>query len=154
MKKFDDVIARLVKIKLSSKSKAESEFFRVYFRSHLASDMSQGKNSNSDFTRIGKEFHRWVKDEEKRLGLVSSDAFVSFLDKIEYFAKVYEKINDLLQGRDADNYLYLIVNNDYNFTLQTPAILASVAYGDKDEVIDEKIKLVSKYLTKVLTWRT
>lgn len=154
MKKFDDVIARLVKIKLSSKSKAESEFFRVYFRSHLASDMSQGKNSNSDFTRIGKEFHRWVRDEEKRLGLVSSDAFVSFLDKIEYFAKVYEKINDLLQGRDADNYLYLIVNNDYNFTLQTPAILASVAYGDKDEVIDEKIKLVSKYLTKVLTWRT
>lgn len=154
MKRFDEIISRLVKIKLSSKSKAESEFFRVYFRSHLAEDFSQGKNANSDFTKIGKEFHRWIRDNERKLGLVKPTDYLDFLGKIEFFAKAYETINKHIQDRDAGKYLYLVVNSDYNFTLQTPAILASIAFGDSDEIIEEKISIVSKYITKVLTWRT
>ncbi len=154
MKRFDDVVARLVKIKLSSKSKAEIEFFRVYLRSHYAQDLSQSKNSNSDFTRIGKEFHRWVREKEQDLGLTSPKGFLDFLDRIEYFAGVYEKINMLIQERDAENHLYLIVNSDYNFTLQTPAILAAIAYQDSEEVVLEKIHVMSRYITRVITWRT
>lgn len=153
MNEFDDVVKLLINIKLSSKSKAEFEFFKLYFRGHLAEDLSQSKNANSDFVRIGKEFHRWFRDNEKELGLNSSVDFVSFISKIAYFAKVYAKINNLILSRSAKDYLYLIVNNDYSFTLQPALILSSIKYGDSDEVIIEKIKIVSKYLTKVLSWR-
>lgn len=153
IKKFDDVVKLLVNIKLSSKSKAEFEFFKLYFRGHFAEDLSQSKNSNSDFVRIGKEFHRWVRDNSKRLGLDSSDNYFEFISRIEYFAKMYAKINNLIMSRNTKDYLYLIVNNDYGFTLQPALILAAIKYQDSEEVVLEKIKLVSKYLTKILSWR-
>ena len=153
MDEFDDVVKLLVNIKLNSKSKAEFEFFKMYFRGHLAEDLSQSKNSNSDFTRIGKEFHRWVRDNSIQLGLKESKDFRAFISKIAYFARVYSKVNDLVVSRNTKDYLYLIVNSDYGFTLQPVLILASIKYEDTPDVVKQKIKVVSKYLTKVLSWR-
>lgn len=151
---FDDIINRLSGIKLSSKSKAETEFFKIYLRGHYAEDFSQKKDSHSDFVRIGNEFHRWVSDKDKSLlGLHSPSDYVDFVLKIAYFAKQYEKINTLITQRDTKNYLYLIVNNDYGFTLQPALILSAIKYNDSDGVVAEKIHIVSRYLTKVLSWR-
>ena len=125
----------------------------MYFRGHLAEDLSQAKNSQSDFIQIGKGFHRWVRDKSRLLGLRSSADFTAFISEIAYFARVYSKINDLILSRNTRDYLYLIVNNDYGFTLQPALILASIKYGDSDNIVTAKIKVVSKYLTKVLTWR-
>lgn len=154
MEGFDDLVKKLMAIKLTSKSKAEFEFFKIYFRGHLAEDLSQSKNSMSDFTRIGKEFHRWLRDNEKKLGLSSSDDFVEFINKLVYFGSKYEYIIKRIQDRDTKNFLYLIVNSDYNFTLQPALILSAISLNDDNAVVDEKIKIVSKYLTKVLTYRT
>lgn len=153
MELFDGIVKRLMDIKLSSKSKAEFEFFKMYFRGHYAEDFSQAKNSNSDFVRIGKEFHRWVRDNEMKLGLRTEEDFMDFLRRIDYFSRVYERINTLLQGRDANRYLYLIVNGDYGFTLQPALILAAVSYQDREDEIDRKIQIVTKHLTKMLSWR-
>ncbi len=154
IQQFDEIVKRLVNIKLASKSKAEFEFFKMYFRGHYAEDFSQNKNSNSDFIRIGKEFHRWVRDNDKiLLGLRYSSDYIEFVSKIAYFAKQYEKINSLINERNTDKYLYLIVNNDYGFTLQPALILSAIKYNDTDEIVTQKIQIISKYLTKVLTWR-
>ena len=64
-----------------------------------------------------------------------------------------EKIDQIVRSRDVKNYLYLIVNSDYGFTLQPALILASINYNDSDNIVEEKIKIVSKYLTKLLSWR-
>ena len=154
MTDFDDLIRRLMAIKLSSKSKAEFEFFKLYFRGHFAEDLSQGKNAHSDFVRICKEFHRWFSDNDKKIGLISSENYVEFIKKLVYFGNVYEKISLLIQKRDTTNYLYLIVNSDYNFTLQYALLISAIKYMDSDEIVEEKIKIVSKYITKVLTWKT
>lgn len=151
-KLFDDIVGKLSMIKLSSKSKAESEFFRVFFRGHYAEDLSQGKDT-SDFVRIGNAFHRWVRENEKLLKLEKSDDFVALVNKISYFANQYEKIYKYIESRDTNKYFYLIVNSDYGFTLQPALILAAISNGDSDEVVETKIQLISKYLTKVLTWR-
>ena len=151
---FDEVVKRLVGIKLSSTSKAEFEFFKMYFRGHYAEDFSQSKDSKSDFVRIGKEFHRWVRDNDKDLlNLKSSADYVVFIEKIAYFSKQYEKINNIIASRNTNEYLYLIVNNDYNFTLQPALILSAIKYQDSDEIVNQKIKIISKYITKILTWR-
>ena len=152
MEKFDRVIRELSQIKLSTKSKAEFEFFRMYFRGHYANDLSQG-SSKSDFVRIGKEFHRWVNDNAKALGLLKSSDYVAFIDRIIYFAGIYQKIYKMIQARDTIKNLYLVVNSDYNYTMQPAVIMAAVQYGDSEEIVDEKIKIVSRYLTKVLTYR-
>lgn len=153
IQQFDEIVKRLVNIKLASKSKAEFEFFKMYLRGHYAEDFSQ-KNSNSDFVRIGKEFHRWVRDNDKTiLGLHNPSDYLEFVAKITYFAKQYEKINLLINKRNTTEYLYLIVNNDYGFTLQPALILSAIKYNDTEEIVTEKIKVISKYLTKVLTWR-
>ena len=60
---------------------------------------------------------------------------------------------DLIESRNVTDYLYLIVNSDYGFTLQPALIMASIAYEDDDATVAEKIKEVSKYLTKILSWR-
>ena len=153
LEKYDNLIKRLSSITLSYNSKAEFDFFKTFLRSHYAQDMSQSKGSTSDFVRIGKEFHRWVRDNSVALGLKSSRNFFDFITRLDYFSKVYEKINFLIQQRKTDEYLYLIVNSDYSFTLQPALILASINYQDEDVVIERKIKIVSRYLTKVLSWR-
>lgn len=153
MKSFDEMIRKLMNIKLTSKSKAEFEFFKIYFRSHYVDDITQGRNSNSGFVQIGKEFHRWLRDNSIKIGLKTSNDFIQFLNKITYFAGIYEKIDKIVQSRDTRNYLYLVVNSDYGFTLQPALILASISYNDSDDIVDEKIKIVSRYLTKLLSWR-
>ncbi|WP_304065518.1 DUF262 domain-containing protein [Megamonas hypermegale] len=153
MKSFDEIIRKLMNIKLTSKSKAEFEFFKIYFRSHYVDDITQGRNSNSGFVQIGKEFHRWLRDNSIKIGLKTSNDFIQFLNKITYFAGIYEKIDKIVQSRDTRNYLYLVVNSDYGFTLQPALILASISYNDSDDIVDEKIKIVSRYLTKLLSWR-
>lgn len=152
---FDDTINMLTNIKLTSKSKAEFEFFRVFLRGHYAKDMSRGKGKDtSDFVMIGKAFHRWVREQStKLLKLQKSDDFVDFVHRISYFAKQYQYIHQTIKNRDAHEHLYLIVNDDYGFTLQPALILSSIAYEDPDDVINEKIDIVSCYLTKLLTWR-
>lgn len=152
LKLFDDTVGKLSMIKLSSKSKAEFEFFKVFFRGHYAEDLSQGKDT-SDFVRIGNAFHRWVRENEKMLKLKKSDDFVVLVNKISYFANQYEKIYKYIESRDAKKHFYLIVNSDYGFTLQPALILSAISNGDPDDIVETKIQLISKYLTKVLTWR-
>lgn len=153
MNLYDDAVRRLMAITLSSKSKAEFEFFKMYLRGHYAESFSQEKNSKSDFVCIGKEFHRWVRDNHSRLGLDSSQSFFHFIEEISYFARVYEKVDTILHNRDTKNYLYLIVNGDYGFTLQPALIMAAISYGDTDDIVDKKIHIVTRYLTKLLSWR-
>lgn len=151
--KYDRVVERLTAIKLGTRSKAEFEFFKIYFRGHYAEDLSQATGANSDFVRIGKEFHRWVRDNSESLNLNKSEDFINFIEQIDYFSKIYARINQLILNRKTENYLYLIVNSDYKFTLQPALILAAVSYGDSDAIVEEKIHIVSKYITKLLTWK-
>lgn len=150
MKNLDASIENL--IKLGPKSNPDLEFFKFYFRSHLAEGTSQKKDSSSDFQQIGRGIHRWVKDKSQSLGLKDSDSYEDFISKIKFYSRAYIKLRDILKNRDAKNYLYAIVNDDYGFTLQPEPILASICYKDDDQTIEEKIKIVSKYLCKVLSW--
>lgn len=151
--KFENIVEKLKTITLTSKSKAEFEFFKIYLRGHYANDSTSGQESDSDFAKIGKEFHRWVRDNNRYIGLDNSDNYNEFINKIEYFANIYIKIHNEIANKNVDDYFYLVVNGDYNFTLQPELVLASINYLDSGEIVKRKIQLVSKYLTKMLTWR-
>lgn len=151
MQRFADTISALNKGK-TGKQNIDLEFFKFYFRAQMAEGSSQTKDSNSDFQLIGKGIHRWVKNSEARLGLLSSDDYVDFIDRIRYYADVYVKLLEIISSKNSEDYLYVIVNNDYGFTLQPEPLLACVCYKDDDDTVLRKIQIVSKYLTKVLSW--
>lgn len=153
MSLIDDVISNLRKVNLSSRSKAEFEFFKIFLRSRLAVTMSQGKGMDSDFVAIGKSFHRWVRDNDVRLGLTSSEGCMKFIRSLEHYADVYIRIYNIIENRDSEHFLYLVVNEDYNFTMQPAVIMAAINECDSPDIMDEKIHLVSKYICKMLTWR-
>ena len=76
-----------------------------------------------------------------------------FIDRIKYFSEKYKLIYQYIDERKTDKYLYLIVNSDYGFTLQPALILAALKYNDNDSIFEQKIQIVSKFITKLLTWR-
>ncbi len=151
MQRFADTISALNKGK-TGKQNIDLEFFKFYFRAQMAEGSSQTKDSNSDFQLIGKGIHRWVKNNEARLGLLTSDDYVDFIDRIRYYADVYVKLLEIISSKNSEDYLYVIVNNDYGFTLQPEPLLACVCYKDDDVTVLRKIHIVSKYRTKVLSW--
>lgn len=151
--KFESIIENLKTIKLSSKSKAEFEFFKIFLRGHYANDNTSGQEPDSDFARIGKEFHRWVRDNTSLIGLNRADDYKDFINRIEYYANIYKKINIDILNKNVDEYFYLVVNGDYNFTLQPELILAAIDYKDDDDTVKKKIQVVTKFITKILSWR-
>ena len=142
IKLYDDAIQNLLAVNTSAKSKLEFEFFKMYFRAQYAEDMSQGPGSTSDFIRIGKGFHRWVREEETALQLSDSDSYLKFIQRLARYAEVFCKYHTILAARDTKEYLYLIVNGDYSFTLQPALILAAVNEDDTDDVVIEKMKII------------
>jgi hypothetical protein len=151
----DEAIARFSKIEKRLKdihAKAAPDFFKVFLRGHYADDLSQ-KDSGTDFNRIGNEFHRWVRDNASRLGLTDPQGYMNFVDRLDYYSGVYSAINGLIRGRDTHKNLYVIVNDDYKFTLQPAVLLAAVSYCEQESTISEKFALLSKFLSHVLSWR-
>jgi len=151
--KFNSILEGLKKLE-SFRTDASIEFFKFFLRTHYADDFSQGKDSSSDFVRIGNAFHRWTRDNKQKLGLSRPEDYINFINRIEYYSKKYAKILTLTRERKFEDNLYLIINYDYNFTLQPALIMAAIAYNDDDETVQKKIGIVSKYIAKVLTWRT
>ena len=117
---FDNAVAKLVSINSSAKSKLEFEFFKIYFRAQYAQDMSQGKDSSSDFVRIGQGFHRWVRDNENMLQLNDSNSYLDFIRRMARFADVFCMYHSFMAARDTRQFLYLIVNGDIMAPMSRP----------------------------------
>lgn len=150
IQKFNAIDGRLNE--LGPKGKMASDFFKVFLRTHYADDLSQSA-ANTDFNRIGSEFHRWVRDKDSKIGLLSPSGFLSFIDRIDYFSRIFVWINTLLKNKNSSRDFYMIVNDDYKFTLQPAVLLASASFGETEEQLLRKFSLLSKFLSKVLSWR-
>lgn len=106
-----------------------------------------------DFDLIGTEFHRWVRDHEKALGLKGQAEFSRFVQQdFAFFSKWYERVRKaalaLTPGMEAIHY-----NAQNNFTLQYPALLAPLVYTDSEETTLRKLRVVATYLDILIARR-
>lgn len=147
---FDGMVKKLYSVH----TKADEDFCKMYFRGHLAETFNQ-QDKTSDFVRIGKDFYRWVRERKGFLGLNSKSEFSDFIRELTFYADKYKLIHTFLekQNRTNKDYLYLVINNDFGFTLQPAIILSSLREDDTKEIINRKIQIISKHLTKVLVSR-
>ena len=126
---------------------------------------SQYAQSMRDFDRIGSEFHRWIRDQETALGLVSSEDFAAFIQRdFAFYSQWYYRLQKAAKSltpdwyyplRETDANLFntrkpafecVYYNAHQKFTLQFPVLLAPLQQEDSDEEIIRKIQIVSRYL--------
>ena len=141
--------------------KEAEDFFKAWLRSQHANSIRDRKKDakNEDWEILGTRYHKWVRDEHKRLNLTKSKDFSDFiLRQFEYYSTIYLKLwKSAIEITPELEYVYYNACN--NSTLQDVLILASIRPDDDPATIDKKIRLVAGYIDiyiarRVVNFRT
>jgi hypothetical protein len=126
----------------------DADFFKTWLRSQYAQSIRDRKKDATpgDFDLIGTEYHRWVRDHEKSVGLVNNAAFYQWVQReLDFYARVYLKLLQasvsLVEGLESVRY-----NADHGFTQQFQLLLAPLQPGDDEVTVATKLKLVADYI--------
>jgi uncharacterized protein with ParB-like and HNH nuclease domain len=133
----------------------ETDAIKTWLRSQYAQTIRERKKDAvpGDFDRIGTEFHRWLRDNRQKIGLINSPDFIRFIERdFAFYTRQY------LQLRKASISLKagleeVFYNAQHNFTLQYPLLLAPLNPDDEPQVVNRKIRLVASFLDIVLARR-
>ncbi|HEX5547159.1 MAG TPA: DUF262 domain-containing protein [Ktedonobacterales bacterium] len=133
----------------------DADFFKAWLRGQFAESIRERRKGAKpeDFDRIGTEFHRWVKDNQKRLQLNGSASFVRFLESdFNFYSRQYLRLMEaaahLTPGLE-----HVFYNAQLGFTSQYQVLLAPLVPGDSDDVVARKFRLVARYLDILLNRR-
>ncbi len=126
----------------------DADGIKSWLRSQYAESIRERKRGAApkDFDLIGTEFHRWVREHEDHLGLLTSDAFYRFIERdFAFYGRWYEKLRlaaqKLTLGLECVHF-----NAQNNFTLQYPVLLAPLRLSDGDAMASSKIRIVATFL--------
>ncbi len=134
---------------------APAESIKAWLRSQYAEMIRETKKGAlpEDFDLIATEFHRWVRDNQKKLGLKGSDDFYRFINRdFDFYARQYQLLLRASQ-RMEPGLEHVLYNAQHGFTLQYMLLLAPLKPGDTPELVRQKAGLVAHYLDILLTWR-
>jgi len=107
---------------------------------------SQHAKRQIDFDLIGNKFHRWVHNNAIELGLEANDDFANFIKKdFEFYSNWYYRLQQAAQSL-TPGLECVYYNEQHNFTLQYPVLLAPLRIGELEEEIIAKIQIVARYL--------
>lgn len=128
---------RINKLKSLGKD-GESNAIKAWLRSQYARNINE-------FDKIGTEFHRWVREEQKTLELSSSEDFSDFIEHTyNFYCKWYERLQKASKKLTPGfEYVYY---NAQNITFQYTFLLAPLNPTDTEAEIIRKIQLVGIFL--------
>ncbi len=106
-----------------------------------------------DFSRIGTEFHRWVRDNKELLSLHASNNFFQFIkNDFTFYVGWYERIRQAAkaytQGLEG-----IFYNAQNIFAYQYPVFLAPLMPTDNEQEVLRKLRIVSTFLDILVTRR-
>jgi uncharacterized protein with ParB-like and HNH nuclease domain/arsenate reductase-like glutaredoxin family protein len=126
----------------------ESDFFKAWLCARSAEKIRERKKDakTEDFELIGTEYHRWVRDNKDKLGLINSNDFYNWVVKdFDFYSKHFCRFLKAAQKREVglESIKY---NADHGFTLQLQCLLAPILPSDSSEIAIEKSKVVADFL--------
>jgi hypothetical protein len=134
---------------------ASSDFIKAWLRGQYATKIRERKKEAKaeEFDKIGTEFHRWVRDNDNRIGLNGIDSYHRFITRdLDFYARQYKRIlqanHELTPSLERICYI-----NSLGFTLHPMVLLAPLRPDDTDHTIVRKMQLVATYLDILLVWR-
>lgn len=149
--------AQILKIKsLDEDSKEEdADFIKNWLRAQYAETIRETKKGalKEDFDLIGTEFHKWTRENSKKVKLNRAPDYEEFiLKEFKLFSDVYIRLKQYSKQLDPD-YEYVFYNANRNFTFQYQIILAAIDRKDSPETINKKIKVVSAFIDQYIALR-
>ncbi|MEX2210024.1 MAG: DUF262 domain-containing protein [Patescibacteria group bacterium] len=134
---------------------AEADFFKAWLRSQYATKIRERKRGATpeDFDRIGTEFHRWLRDASKKIGLEQDDDFYQLIDRnLNFYSRQYLEL--MRASREpVEGLEHVLYNAHHGFTLQYMLLLAPLTPDDTDEVARQKQRLVGQFVDILITRR-
>jgi len=130
------------------REETEADFFKAWLRSQYADTIRERRKGavNKDFERLGTGYHKWVRDNQERVGLKTSSDFYDFVYRLfERYSTHYLRLTQVAEELTPG--LEYIYYNGYNdFTLQDPLILATIRPEDDSATVEKKMRLVAGYI--------
>lgn len=141
---------RIAELKITGGSEADLEFFRAWLRSKYAEKIRPKKQGaeNEDFEIIGTQFHSWIKKNSDKTGLYLPDDYYFFLKSdFDYYSLVYKQLY-LYKNTYSESQEISYISNFYTIadSLAYPLYLSPITKLDDEEVVEEKIRLVGKFI--------
>jgi len=126
----------------------DANCIKAWFRAQYAESIRDNKagSIDRDWELIGTVFHRWVRDNRKRLELGTPTAHQKIMsESFPFFAKAYRQI--LYASKHYTPGLYAIYYNAHNdFTWQNTVLLAPLVESDDDITVRRKLAVTATYL--------
>lgn len=130
----------------------DGDAVKAWLRGQYAESIRERRRGATpqDFDRIGSEFHRWIRENEGRLGLRASADFHRFvIQDFAYYTSWYERLRRASEDftvAKKDGLECVFYNAEHNFTLQYPILLASLRVEDDEATALRKLRLVATFL--------
>jgi uncharacterized protein with ParB-like and HNH nuclease domain len=137
---------------------AGSDLLKTWLRSQYSTKIRERRRGAlpEDWDRIGTEFHRWIRANHERIGLITREDFYAFVARdFDFYSRQYERILYAASGAfHPDSGLRFIrYNADLGFTLQDQLLLAPLRVDDDQQTIDRKLEIVGRFTDILLAWR-
>jgi hypothetical protein len=126
----------------------DADGIKSFLRSQYADSIRERTRGAApqDFDLIGTEFHRWVRDQEERLGLTASAEFARFIERdFAFYTRWYERLR-LAADKSTGGLESVHYNSQNNFTLQYPVLLAPLRVDDDEATALRKTRIVAAFL--------
>ena len=133
----------------------DADAIKAWLRSQHAQKIRERKKGAKpeDFDLIGTEFHRWVRDQEKALGLKNSADFARFIERdFAFYTRQYVRLR-LAGWEMTDPLESVFYNAQNNFTLQYTVLLAPLKLDEPEKDIIRKLRVVAAYLDILIARR-
>ncbi len=146
--------SRILQLKNKGKD-VDADFFKAWLRSQYAESIRERKRGAKpqEFDIIGTEFHRFVRDENKRMGLKGNQNYLNFIVKdFDFYSRQYLRL--INAGQTLQSGLeHVYYNANHGFTLQYMLLLAPIKPTDDMAIANLKFRLVAQYLDILLNRR-
>lgn len=135
----------------------DSEFFKAWLRAKCAITIRPGKKDaeNEDFENIGTVFHNWVRENEEKAGLGTTQQYREFIkSKFDYYSNLYLQIRRaagvLTPGLE---HVYYIESLGVPASFYYPALMAPVMMDDDEAARTKKIDMAARFLETFYIYR-
>jgi uncharacterized protein with ParB-like and HNH nuclease domain len=132
-----------------------SDAVKAWLRSQYADSIRERKKGAKagDFDRLGTEFHRWVRENERRLGLAKSADYVGFVEQnFKFYTGQFERLSHA-SLKPLPGFEIVYANSWLEFTLQYPLLLAPLTLSDDEPTRLRKIQIVASFVDILIARR-
>ena len=113
---------------------------------------AQYAENTKDYEAIGKAFHKWIRDNHKKLNLNTSTDYEQFIRNFLTFAEIYGQIRHAEKNFSVTT-KYIFYNAQLTFTMQPQMLMAPICPDDDAATVTQKINLAARFIDLMIVAR-